>query len=170
MQFQVPQFIETEDKIVGPLTLKQFLYIAAAGGLSLMFYFVLQTWLWVIFSVIVVGAAAGLAFVKINGRPLSKILLASIHFYWQPQTYVWQPEHPQMPKNESTLRSAVGSSFSLESIVSGLALKHAAERVLTGSAPETKKIGTLTGRAKEKYEVIQRASGERSAARRIDYR
>ena len=27
MQYQVPQFIEVEDKIFGPLTFKQFLYI-----------------------------------------------------------------------------------------------------------------------------------------------
>ncbi|TSC61742.1 MAG: SsrA-binding protein, partial [Parcubacteria group bacterium Athens0416_74] len=32
MQFQVPQFIEVEDKIVGPLTFKQFVFIA--GGLG----------------------------------------------------------------------------------------------------------------------------------------
>ena len=34
MQFQVPQFIETEDKVVGPLTLRQFMYIAGAGAAS----------------------------------------------------------------------------------------------------------------------------------------
>jgi len=32
MRFQVPQFIEVEDKIFGPLTLKQFIYLAGAGG------------------------------------------------------------------------------------------------------------------------------------------
>lgn len=35
MQFQVPQFIEVEDKIFGPLTFKQFVYIA--GGVALMY-------------------------------------------------------------------------------------------------------------------------------------
>ncbi|MFM2424198.1 MAG: hypothetical protein RLZZ70_589, partial [Candidatus Parcubacteria bacterium] len=33
MQFEVPQFIEIEDKIFGPLTWKQFLYVG--GGLSM---------------------------------------------------------------------------------------------------------------------------------------
>ena len=48
MQFQVPQFIETEDKIVGPLTLRQFLYIGAAGLLSFLLFFVLKIWFWFI--------------------------------------------------------------------------------------------------------------------------
>ena len=38
MQFQVPQFIEVEDKIVGPLTFKQFIYLAGGGGVIAILY------------------------------------------------------------------------------------------------------------------------------------
>ena len=38
MQFKVPQFIDMEDKIVGPLTLKQFAYILGAGGFSFLLW------------------------------------------------------------------------------------------------------------------------------------
>ena len=38
MRFQVPQFIEVEDKIFGPLTLKQFIYVFGGGGLCFVFY------------------------------------------------------------------------------------------------------------------------------------
>ena len=41
MRFQVPQFIEVEDKIFGPLTLKQFIYLAGAGGLVFVLWRVL---------------------------------------------------------------------------------------------------------------------------------
>ena len=34
MMFSVPQFIDVEDKIIGPLTLKQFIYLAGGAGLS----------------------------------------------------------------------------------------------------------------------------------------
>ena len=38
MQFQTPQFIETENKIIGPLTLKQFFYLAVGFGVSFTFF------------------------------------------------------------------------------------------------------------------------------------
>ena len=89
-QYQIPQFIETEDKIVGPLTLKQALYLAAAGGISFMLFFVLQTWLWAIITAILVVLAASLAFIKFNGQPLIKIIGLSITFWWQSKLYVWK--------------------------------------------------------------------------------
>lgn len=169
MQFQVPQYIDVEDKIVGPLTLKQFLYVAAAGGLSFMLFFYVQTWLWLVLSVFLTGAAASLAFVKINGRPLVRVILSAVHFYWQPQTYVWQPEHLNLPKTESTLRGFAGG-MSLEKIVSGLSLRNAWQNVQTGSKTFAEEGQRGFQRAKERYEIIQKISGERRAARRVDYR
>jgi uncharacterized BrkB/YihY/UPF0761 family membrane protein len=75
MQFQVPQFIDTEDKIVGPLSLRQFGFIAAGGILSAILYFSVEPWLWVIGSIIIFGAAIALAFVKIEGRPFASVLV-----------------------------------------------------------------------------------------------
>ncbi len=169
MQFQVPQYIDVEDKIIGPLTLKQFLYVAAAGGLSFMLFFYVQMWLWFIFSIFLVGAAASLAFVKINGLPLIHIILSAISFYWQPQTYVWQPEHPRMPKTKSTLPEPAGG-MSLERIVSGLSLRNAWQNVQTGSKTFVEEGQRGFRRAKERYEIIQKISGERRASRRVDYR
>ena len=34
MRFEVPQFVDIEDKIFGPLTFKQFIYIAGGAGVS----------------------------------------------------------------------------------------------------------------------------------------
>ena len=69
MQFQVPQFIETEDKIVGPFTLRQFMYVAGAGLGSAILYFTVATWLWFILTIILLGGAIGVAFVKVRGAP-----------------------------------------------------------------------------------------------------
>ncbi len=91
-QFQVPQFIETESKIVGPLTLKQFLYIAAAGLTSFLLFFVLKFFLWVIVTLIFGSIAAAFAFFKYNGRPLTIILKSAFLYYWNPRLYLWQRE------------------------------------------------------------------------------
>jgi hypothetical protein len=45
MRFQVPQFIEVEDKIFGPLTVKQFIYLAGGAGLVFILYHFLPTWI-----------------------------------------------------------------------------------------------------------------------------
>jgi len=161
MQFQVPQFIEVEDTIVGPLTLRQFIYVVIAGGISTFLYFSVQAWLWIALSIVLFGLALSLAFIKINGRPFSGVIVSALRFYWQPQTYTWQPESegPRTPEAIS------GRGFSIENIVAGLSLKNAWRNLQTGTATK-KPVRQL----KERYEIFRRATGERRAARRIDYR
>lgn len=90
MKFQVPQFIETEDKIVGPFTLKQFLFIAAAGILILILFFMLQLVFWVVASLIIGTLAIALAFLKINGQPLPQVVLAAFFFMSRPRLFLWR--------------------------------------------------------------------------------
>ena len=94
MQFQVPQFIDIEDKIMGPLTLRQFLYLAAAGGFSFILFFALQTWLWVTLTVFMGVIASAFAFIKYNGQPLIKMVLAAGKFLWFPKFYLWRYTTP----------------------------------------------------------------------------
>jgi hypothetical protein len=105
MQFQVPQFIDTEDKVVGPLSLRQFGFIGAGGVLSAILYFTAQPWLWILGSIIIFGAAIALAFIKIQGRPFASVLISAFNFYWRPQTYIWKPQpqvaHPQPEKMQA---------------------------------------------------------------------
>ncbi|RJQ28723.1 PrgI family protein [Candidatus Parcubacteria bacterium] len=159
MQFQVPQFVDVEDTIVGPLTLRQFIYVAVAGGLSALLYFSVELWLWAILSIFFFGIAAALAFVKVNGRPIPRILLSAIQFYWKPQAYRWLPEH-------EAVRQATGEKkISLEEIISGFALKSVWRKVQTGS-----RLKKPPRELKERYEIFRKLSGERRAARRVDYR
>jgi len=88
--FQVPQFIDIEDKIIGPLTLKQFMFLAGAGIIIFILYSVLQFWLWIIVSIVIAGAGLGFAFVKINGQPLSKVAVNGLKYLIRPRLYVWQ--------------------------------------------------------------------------------
>jgi len=92
MQFQVPQFIDVEDKIIGPLTLRQFIYLGVAGGFSFILFFALQTWLWIIATTIIGIIAAAFAFIHMNGRSLGLILVAGLKYAWQPKFYLWRRE------------------------------------------------------------------------------
>ena len=166
MQYQVPQFIDTEDKIAGPFTMRQFIYLSLTGGAVFMMYFLLQSWVWIILAVVVMGAGFSLAFVKVNGQKLSYVARAAFLFYWQPQLYLWQPENPQLEKTSTTMQTRTSHGFDIEGIVSGLALKSAWQYVQTGSKAEHP---VAPREQKERYQVFRKQTGELRAAKRVDY-
>lgn len=89
MQFQVPQFIEVEDKIFGPLTFKQFIWIGGGGGLAYIFWRVLPLPLALPLILAAVGVAAALAFFEFNGRPFILALEHGFYFVMRPRLYLW---------------------------------------------------------------------------------
>jgi hypothetical protein len=89
MQFQVPQFIEVEDKIFGPLTFKQFVYIFGGLGASYTLFRLLPLILAAPLIAVVGGLAAGLAFFQFNGRPLIVGLENAFYFLIHGKLYLW---------------------------------------------------------------------------------
>jgi hypothetical protein len=191
MQFQVPQFIETEDKIIGPFSLRQFAYVGAAGLISAMLYFFITTWLWIIIALCLLCIDFSLAFIKIEGQPFLRVILSAFNFYWKPQTYIWQPEH-QVVTHEKEVHEEAGKSaiqeilskslakmksvektqpISRKTVASGSALHQSWENVQTGGhGQKNSDKQFLERKMEERYEIFQRNSGERNAAKRIDYR
>jgi len=170
MQFQVPQFIETEDKIVGPFTLRQFIYIAIAGIISFTLFFVLELWLWFIIVLILFGISASLAFIKINGRSMITIIQAAFKYTWSPRIYTLKPEIkeilPQLPTATKSRLPILGG------------IKNLLDKMMTSKEAVPKREKTIAPgnfgipqrEIKERYEVLRRITGEREVARRIDYR
>ncbi|MDP4020831.1 MAG: PrgI family protein [Candidatus Adlerbacteria bacterium] len=94
-QYQVPQFIEIEDKIFGPLTLKQFLYLAGGGGLCLVFFTLLPLWLAIPLMLPVIGFAAALAFYQVNGRPFIMAVEHAFSYFFGNKLYLWKQRQTQ---------------------------------------------------------------------------
>ena len=90
MQFQVPQFIEVEDKIFGPLTLKQFIYLAGGTGLSLACYFLLPFFIAVLLIVPIVAFSLALAFYTVNRKPFINVLESAFMYMLSNKLYLWQ--------------------------------------------------------------------------------
>ncbi len=97
MQFKVPQFIDMEDKIVGPLTLKQFAYILGAGGFSFLIWTFISIKIIAVILIIPVGGFfLALAFVKINERPFMDTVESAFSYYTNSKIYTWrQPTDSQ---------------------------------------------------------------------------
>lgn len=108
MQFKVPQNIDMQDKILGPLTLFQLLYLLIGFLIS---YSLLRSGSTVMFALI--GAPVGLlalalAFIKINDQPFSRFLVSLGMFIIKPKTRVWH--RGQAAPRVSVARSALGKT------------------------------------------------------------
>jgi len=95
MRFQVPQFIETESKIIGPFTLKQFLYLASGAVIIFILQYVLSFTLLVIVAIPVVLLAIALAFYKIDGVPFPRYILMALSFLTGTKKYVFSKDKKQ---------------------------------------------------------------------------
>lgn len=170
-QFQIPQFIEVENKIVGPLTLKQFLYLGIAAAFSFLFYFILQMWLWILLTAILGAITVSLAFIKYNGQPLPRIVWVAFGFFWKPKIYLWQREEKVVllagiEEKRKNLRDFFSEMPSVKKLWQDL---------MTTKTPIPKREKALRTpywgkKPKEKFEIFRKMTGEREIARRIDYR
>lgn len=102
MQFQVPQFIEVEDKIFGPLTFKQFVYVAGGAGLSYLFWRIFPIYVAGPLVIGALGFGAALAFFQMNGRPFILALEHGFYFFVRSKLYLWNNERRDKKKNERT--------------------------------------------------------------------
>lgn len=91
MRYQVPQFIEVEDKIFGPLTLKQFVYLAGGGGLCLALFTLLPLYIFIFLAIPVGAFSLALAFYKVNDRPFLTSIEHAFGFYTNSKLYLWKP-------------------------------------------------------------------------------
>lgn len=98
MRFEVPQFIEIEDKIFGPLTWKQFIYVAGAGGFMVMAFFILPFIFFVLIAIPVGALSAALAFYPVNNRPFSVFLESIFNYFKNSRLYLWHRRSVYTPK------------------------------------------------------------------------
>ena len=92
-QFVVPQFIDVEDKIFGPITTRQFLILLGAGLVIFLAYKYADFALFVAVLVIVGGLALIFAFVKINGQVFHYFVLNSIQTLRKPSLRIWKKHY-----------------------------------------------------------------------------
>ncbi len=88
-QFTVPQFIDVENKIIGPLTVRQFMIILGAAVIIGISYKLFDFTLFLTVGIVTLVLAATFAFVKINGRPFHLFMLNAFQTLRRPGIRVW---------------------------------------------------------------------------------
>ncbi len=92
MRYQVPQFIEIEDKIFGPLTFKQFIYLAGGAGACVVCFTFLPTFFALLASAPFAILALALAFYKVNEKPFINLVEAFFNYLMTSKLYIWRKE------------------------------------------------------------------------------
>ena len=88
-KFIVPQFIDNEDKILGPITVRQFLIMLGAALILFIEFKVFTLPYFILFGLMTIGIAGVFAFVKINGQPFHFFFLNALQTTVRPNVRVW---------------------------------------------------------------------------------
>lgn len=103
MRFQVPQFITIEDKLFGPLTIKQFIYLVGGGAMVYILYKFLPLYLALFFIVPLALFSLALAFLKVNTKPFIFTLQAAIQYAFSNRLYLWRKQPKKLEVASSKL-------------------------------------------------------------------
>ncbi|MCW1891898.1 MAG: PrgI family protein [Candidatus Uhrbacteria bacterium] len=88
-KFIVPQFIENEDKILGPVTVRQFVLSLITVGVVFLEYRLLKLPYFIFATVITVPIGGVFGFVKVNGQPFHIFFLNFMQTMLRPGLRVW---------------------------------------------------------------------------------
>ena len=95
-QYKVPQDVEAEDKLLGPFTFRQFIYLLVAAGAIALAYALFQ-----IFPLLGVIPLPAIIFFAVLALPLKKdqpmetYLAAIVSFYLKPRKRAWLAGEPE---------------------------------------------------------------------------
>lgn len=93
MQFPVPQFTDVEDRVIGSLTIKQFGILFGAGVVIFLAYSASKSIPVAIAFILLLGVPAlGIAFAKINGRPIYNTFGLFAKFILSPKVLIFHKE------------------------------------------------------------------------------
>ncbi|MEK7564556.1 MAG: PrgI family protein [Patescibacteria group bacterium] len=101
MQFKVPQFLEVEDKIFGPFTFKEFIYLAGGAGMCFVIYELLGLLLGLVPMLAVAGFSLTLTFYKPNNKPFIEMLEAGLRYGLQSKLYIWKRRQNKVNPNKT---------------------------------------------------------------------
>ena len=102
MQFQVPQFIDVEDKIFGPFTFKQFVYLVGGGGLAFLSYRYIPSPFNFLLALGAIVLGVAFAFVEIHKRPLIHFVEAAFWYFVKSKLYIWKKIEKKQKKQDQS--------------------------------------------------------------------
>jgi len=108
MRFQVPQFIDVEDKIFGPFTFKQAIYVAGSIGIGFVLWAVIPVkFIALLLAAPIAALGFALAFYKVNNRPFITVLESAFSYFLSSRLYIWKKSEKEVKKKEEAKEQKV---------------------------------------------------------------
>jgi len=101
MEFKVPQYIEVEDKVFGPFSLIQFIYLVGGAGLIFILWKFLPGFMAIFLIIPVAAFTWALVFFpkKKYGKSFTDLVEAAIGFFAKSKLYTWKKVAKKSPAN-----------------------------------------------------------------------
>jgi len=109
--FTVPQFIDVEDKIIGPITARQFIIMLSGFMFMVLFYRVFDFSLFIFSSILTFAVTGVFAFFKINGMAFHFFVLNFVQTLKRPSLRVWDNVYNAMRINEREIEDNSDSNY-----------------------------------------------------------
>ncbi len=97
-KFSIPQEVQREDRIFGPITMRRLIILCVGGGFTYVIYLWLRPYglpVWIP-PVFILGLfTAALAFLELFGMRFEKLLLRFLEFILVPRKRVWDKRFSQ---------------------------------------------------------------------------
>jgi hypothetical protein len=131
-KFIVPQFIDAEDKIWGPITVRQFIIVMAGGLLIFLCYKLSDFGLFIFETVIISLVVALFAFYRFNGAPFHVFALNFVQTFKKPRIRVWLKEYIKVEEYKNKDEDLVKPVFRAKPLISGRKLSELSLIIDTG--------------------------------------
>lgn len=95
-KFRIPQEVQREDRIFGPITMRRLIILTVGGGLVYMIYLGLKDMGWAswFFPVFILGSfVIALAFLEPFGMRFEKFIARAIEFFFLPRLLLWDKRY-----------------------------------------------------------------------------
>lgn len=100
MLSNVPQFVDIEDRIVGPLTAKQLGWLGLGGVVIFISWTLLSLPVFIFATIFAVLLFGGLAFYRPYNQSLISFIFSSVGFLFKSKMYIWK----RIPEKETPKR------------------------------------------------------------------
>ncbi|MDP2812081.1 MAG: PrgI family protein [bacterium] len=144
-RFIVPQFIDAEDKIWGPITVRQFVIILAGALFVFLSYKLSDFSLFLFETVVIVVFVVLFAFYKVNGAPFHYFAVNFVETLKKPHVRVWRKEYIRTEtfKNKEENKKNVDLALPRKKLVSNKKLSELSLIIDTGGAYKGEKDANI---------------------------
>lgn len=106
MRFKVPKDVDIEDRIVGPLTVKQLSWLGGGGAICLLLWKLIEFQVFVFVGIIIMSISASFAFVRPYNQSLVAFCGSVLLYLSKPKIYIWRRIEQIFPRNNQISKNA----------------------------------------------------------------